>query len=91
MSRPDKERRESDHWTVDKRVPLALILILFSQTLGATWWAATMTSRVQTMEENAVMHKDLPNRILRTEILLSQLEKTLNRLNSTLQSINDKR
>ena len=91
MGRLDKERRESDHWTVDKRVPLALILILFSQTLGATWWAATMTSRVQTMEENAVMHKDLPNRILRTEILLSQLEKTLNRLNSTLQSINDKR
>ena len=91
MGRIDKERRESDHWTVDKRVPLALILILFSQTLGATWWAATMTSRVQTMEENAVMHNDLPNRILRTEILLSQLEKTLNRLNSTLQSINDKR
>lgn len=33
---------------MDKRVPLALILALLVQTAGMVWWAATISSRVDT-------------------------------------------
>ena len=33
-----------DHWTLDKRVPLALVLTIILQTAGGVWWAATLTS-----------------------------------------------
>jgi hypothetical protein len=34
------------HWTVDKRVPLALILALMGQTIGVVWWAASLQSTI---------------------------------------------
>jgi len=34
------------HWTLDKRVPLALILTLLAQTAGGVWWASNITGRV---------------------------------------------
>lgn len=42
---------ENQHWHLDKRVPIVLILALSLQTAGVIWWAATMTERVTNMEE----------------------------------------
>lgn len=38
------------HWTVDKRIPIALIFALGTQTAAAIWWAAGMASRVEQAE-----------------------------------------
>jgi hypothetical protein len=32
---------EEDHWHLDKRVPLAIIIALLSQTLFFTYWGST--------------------------------------------------
>lgn len=37
---------ESEHWHLDKRVPLALIFTLMVQTGAGVWWAATMSGQV---------------------------------------------
>lgn len=43
------------HWSVDKRVPLALIITILFQTGVAVWWASSITGRVATLEnERAV-------------------------------------
>ena len=38
------------HWTVDKKVPLALIFAIFLQTSGAFWWAGKVDSRIASLE-----------------------------------------
>jgi DNA repair ATPase RecN len=37
---------EKQHWSIDKRLPLALILALLVQTAGMVWWAASLTGQV---------------------------------------------
>ena len=36
-----------DHWTLDKEVPVAIILTLFLQIVGFSWYAAKLNSRVE--------------------------------------------
>jgi len=54
-------------WHLDKRVPIALILTIFIQTVGIVWWAATVTSRVDRLEEKANIAQELNNRVIRME------------------------
>lgn len=39
------ERRE-EKWHVGKEIPVAVILAFFVQTIGAVWWAATLTAKI---------------------------------------------
>lgn len=39
-------------WHLDKRVPLALILTILGQTALAGWFAASLASRVDTLERD---------------------------------------
>lgn len=44
---PPHRRRADDecnHWTLDKRVPLALVMAVAVQTGGVIWWGARLTS-----------------------------------------------
>lgn len=38
--------RRSESWHVGKEIPLALLFAIFMQTLGAIWWAATVTTKL---------------------------------------------
>lgn len=39
-----------DHWSLDKKVPIALVITIIIQTLGIAWWAATLSSQVNYLE-----------------------------------------
>jgi hypothetical protein len=41
-------------WKVDRTVPLAVIVTMALQTVGAVWWAATLSARVNQLETNQV-------------------------------------
>lgn len=38
-------------WMLDKRVPIALILAILTQTAAGVWWAASQTARLDTAEK----------------------------------------
>lgn len=38
-------------WHLNKRVPLAFIVVIMTQTAAGLWWAATAGSRVTVLEE----------------------------------------
>ena len=42
--------QNQEGWHLDRRVPLALITALLIQTGGVIWWAANLSSRVDTLE-----------------------------------------
>lgn len=44
--------RHSDAWGIDKKIPVALILVVIFQTVAITWGAATLSSDVRNGLEN---------------------------------------
>lgn len=51
---------EDRHWSLDKRVPLALIFAMLMQTAAIVWWAADLSAndhmqdnRIQKLEHEA--------------------------------------
>lgn len=69
-----------EHWALDKRIPLALILAIGIQTAGAIWWAATINSRVGVLEERLDAMTDQRDRIIRVETILERIETKLDRI-----------
>jgi Tfp pilus assembly protein PilO len=66
------------HWSLDKKVPLALILTVIIQTIGVSWWAATLSGQVNylenrvtkaeaTMEREALSSRLASDRLIRVE------------------------
>lgn len=49
---------EKEHWSVDKKVPIALIVAILGQTGAFVWWGATMSARVDILErDNAKLER----------------------------------
>ena len=48
---PPRRRYADRHWTVDRHIPLALIMAILFQTAVGVWWAATMQARVNALEK----------------------------------------
>lgn len=90
MSIPDSKQ----NWTVDKRIPLALVITITLQTGGLVWWAATISSRVASLEE--YRQQQIPaatareGRIIRLETLAQGVAESLTDVKSTLAEMNRK-
>lgn len=48
--REDNQRRK---WSIGREIPLATVAVLLAQTVGAIWWAASITAKVESVEKNA--------------------------------------
>ena len=66
---------EREHWHLDRRVPLALIVALVLQTGGMAWWAATLENRVEHLEEQIATSSSLGERLTRVEERLGNLKE----------------
>lgn len=49
------EDTETGPWMLDKRVPIALILAILTQTAAGVWWAASQTARLDTAERRVTV------------------------------------
>lgn len=47
---PPQTEKHTENWHLDKKVPIAIILAIVVQTSGLIWWAATLNSRVSSLE-----------------------------------------
>jgi hypothetical protein len=73
------------HWTVDKRVPLALILAISVQTCGIVWWASGLTSRVEQLERQAIASAPQADRLTRVEVKLESVRDGINEIKRLMQ------
>lgn len=77
-------------WHLDKRVPIALILVILAQTAGGAWWAATTSARVDA-NAKAVMKVDddtanIPERLSRMETRQEYILQTIERIDRKLEN-----
>jgi hypothetical protein len=86
-------RRQQDHWTLDKRVPLGLIFAIALQTCSFIWWASGIDRsvseherRIQAVEAATIdMSKDTSEVSER----LARLEEKTNSLLISIQGLNN--
>ena len=80
----------TEPWTVDRRVPVALILTLFIQTAGILYWAAGLEHRVSTLENWIESNQSTQTRLVRVEERLVSVREGLDDLKQVvLQALSD--
>lgn len=73
-------RRDDDNgWHLDKRVPLALIIVLLAQAFGFGFWGATMQERIVRNAEALANLGEVRERLLVVETVLHRIEANLDR------------
>jgi hypothetical protein len=56
----DGNQPNGNHWTLDRRIPLAVVATIVGQTVAIIVWGTTLTNRVTALEE--VARQDAPRR-----------------------------
>ena len=80
-----------NHWSVDKRIPIAVVLSvligMFGNTAGVVWWAATSSSRLDRLEEFMAEMRSSDARIARLEQITIMQTTTLNRIEGKVDRV----
>jgi hypothetical protein len=66
-----------EHWHVDKKVPLALIIALTAQTAFGVWWASGINTRVENLERQVSGYSLTNERVIRIEGKIDSFKETL--------------
>lgn len=77
------------HWTLDRRVPVAIIFAILLQSAGAIWWAASIQGRVASNEDNIARLTDnseaMRLAVHEQAVQLGRIEEQINGLRGDIQ------
>lgn len=73
------------HWTLDRRVPVALMLTVAAQTMGIVWWAATAQARIDSLERGVALLAPHVERVIRVEEKLGVVQQGIVDIKSALR------
>jgi hypothetical protein len=83
----------SEPWNLDKRVNIAIVLALMTQTAGAVWWASMMSASVTQLREADLRHEQTMERQrldgIGQEGRLRLLEQSATRVDERLGSMDE--
>lgn len=80
MSGPAPQNSASEHWTLDRKVPVAIVATLFVQLLGFGWYAAKLDARV---EEQAT-------RLTKAETQITTIDREAREVSTRLVRVEEK-
>jgi len=94
---PDTDRRHYDHWALDKRVPVALVLALLLQGGTGIWWVSALNSEVEELKHVVEKHEMstskndaeimiTKDRVLKLEIISQNINENLAEIKEILKS-----
>lgn len=82
----DMEIAADAKWHLDKRVPIALIVTIAIQTAGIVWWAASVSARIERLEEKATVTAPNSDRLTRVEVQLEVVKDGVTEIKRLLQA-----
>ena len=75
-------------WTMDKHIPVALVLALFLQAMAVVWWASNIAAKQDYLDakliDNNAIQVTILARLLLVESAVPELQKTITRLDNHL-------
>lgn len=71
-------------WSVDRHIPLALIFAIAVQTLGAFWWAAGVSFRINDLENRMSGSSQNGDRLTRLEVKFESALEALKEIKGLL-------
>lgn len=75
---------------MDRRLPIALLLAIGVQSGTAVWWAASISSRVESLEKRVADQSGQSERLVRVEEKVTTLHDSLQeKANQLRESINN--
>ncbi len=77
---------QSRHWHLDKRVPIALIVMLLGQTFVVGWWASSTDARVTTLEKRLDAAAPQGDRLVRVEVKLETMQSGIDEIKSLIRN-----
>jgi len=82
---------DDTRWHLDKRVPIALVVLIIAQTAGAIWWASAVNGSIMALEKRVDLNDETNrrqyDRINADRESGRQTAKQLARVEGLLQSI----
>lgn len=83
---PVTQQDAEAHWHVDKRVPLAVLLVLAVQTGGIFWWAGATNERMASMERVIAANAPQADRLTRVEVKVDTIVESVAEIKSSLRA-----
>lgn len=59
--------KDQNHWVLDKRVNITMVLVVLVQTAAWVWWVSKLDSRVSNMEVWQTKYDNVGERLTRIE------------------------
>lgn len=79
-----------DHWSFDKRIPIALILTLLTQGGLGIWWASGTDKRLDALEKSetraTVSAPVQADRLTRVEVKLESVQEGITEIKRLIQA-----
>jgi hypothetical protein len=87
----ETDRKYEREWHLDRKVPIALIVALAAQTSAVSWWAATLSARVDLLERQVVAIAPQTERIIRLESKVDVMTANLSEIKALIDRKPDSR
>lgn len=89
--------KEKESWHVGKEIPIAMIFTIALQTAGLIWWAATITSKVDSLsyqvasltEDKYTQHDAIRDQALASE-RLNNMKQSVDQLKEEMKWLSKK-
>lgn len=80
------EVRSNGNWTLDKRVPLGIIMAIVVQTIALGMYIGSLDARVAQIEQNLASRVDHRDRLVVLETQMTSIHDTLLRIERRLET-----
>jgi Tfp pilus assembly protein PilO len=78
---------EDRSWHLDRKVPIALIVAIAVQTASAFWWAASVSARVEYLENQVKSSSPYVEKVIRLESQLEAIKEGVTEIKTELKSL----
>lgn len=76
---------DTSHWTLDRRIPLAVVVTIILQSIGLVVWGVTLTNRVSTLEETARLDAPRRDQFIELRVEFRQVQESIAEIKRLLQ------
>lgn len=84
------DEEQKPHWSLDRRVPIAVIVALCFQAAAFVWFAATLNARVNALEANGVALAGITSRVIALETQTFYINQSFQGVNAGLNKLDEK-